>query len=32
MPSIDLKAVLEHPARVAHTACRLAQADESGVR
>jgi hypothetical protein len=32
VPSIDLKAVIEHPARVAHTACRLSHADESGVR
>lgn len=31
VPSINFKAVVEHPARVAHTACRLAQADASGV-
>ncbi|KIM27553.1 hypothetical protein M408DRAFT_329991 [Serendipita vermifera MAFF 305830] len=31
VPSINLKAVVEHPARVAHSACRLAQTDQSGV-
>jgi ubiquinone biosynthesis protein COQ9 len=31
-PSIDARAILEHPALVAHTACRLAQHDPSGVR
>jgi len=30
-PSIDARAVLEHPLLVAHTACRLAQHDPSGM-